>query len=208
MNNVDNIMIRKVEYRDIDRIVEIHKKSFSNFFMTQLGDKFIKKYYELVLNYPYNIFLVIEKNGYVIGFVAGFLNPTLFYSQMNKYKLELVLAILPMLFKKPWLIFRILWNFLHVVETSTKGNNTLYLCELASLAVDLSYTGKGFGKLLVKSFLNEAKEKKASFVYLTTDAKNNDVVNHFYKSLGFELYRTFKSAPKRLMNEYRYYLND
>ncbi|PNV80064.1 MAG: hypothetical protein C0196_03495 [Dictyoglomus turgidum] len=205
---MENVKIRKVKYSDIDRIVEIHKKAFSNFFMTQLGDKFLKKYYELVLNYSQNIFLVLEKDGYIVGFVAGFINPSLFYSLMKKHKFSLALSILPTLFRKPWLIFRIFWNFIRVNKFSNeKTVKTTSICELASIAVDPNYTGRGFGKLLVKSFLEKSKEMGPKFVYLTTDAKNNDAVNHFYQSLGFELYQTFIAGSRRVMNEYRYYFD-
>jgi len=205
---MENVKTRKVKYSDIDRIVEIHKKAFSNFFMTQLGDKFLKKYYELVLNYSQNIFLALEEDGYIVGFVAGFLNPSLFYSLMRKYKFNLVLAILPTLFIKPWLIFRIFWNFIRVNKfSSRKMLKPQIYAELASIAVDPNYTGRGFGKLLIKSFLEKSKEMGAKFVYLTTDAKDNDVVNHFYQSLGFELYQTFTTASRRVMNEYRYYFD-
>uniref|UniRef100_A0A7C3MKY5 GNAT family N-acetyltransferase n=1 Tax=Dictyoglomus thermophilum TaxID=14 RepID=A0A7C3MKY5_DICTH len=205
---MENLKLRKVKYSDIDRIVEIHKKAFPNFFMTQLGDKFLKKYYELVLSYSLNIFLAIEEEKYIVGFIAGFFNSSYFYSLLKKHKFDLGLAILPTLFIKPWLILVIWGNFIRVSNLSKeKPIKTMNICELASIAVDPNYTGRGLGKMLVKTFLEISKKMGAKFVYLTTDAKNNDAVNYFYQSLGFELYRTFRTRLGRIMNEYRYYFD-
>lgn len=195
--------IREVLHDDIDRVVEIHKKAFPDFFMTELGPNFLKKYYKLVLSYHKSIFLVVERDGYIIGFVAGFLEPFIFYKFLKKHKISFGLTIIPVLFKKPRLISKIFANFRRVNRLSNEEN--IKVSELASIAVDPSYAGQGWGKLLIKSFLENSKKLGAEFVYLTTDAKNNDAVNYFYQSIGFELYKTFITASNRAMNEYRYY---
>jgi len=199
------VKIKEASYKDIYRIVEIHRKAFPNFFLTLLGDEFLKEYYELVLTYDKGIFLVAEKDGCLLGFAAGFLEPQNFYKLFKKYKLRLGLKIISALIKRPRLVSRIFANFRRVNRLSNDGN--IDRSELASIAVDPAFSGQGIGKLLVKSFIDSSKKLGAKFVYLTTDAKNNDAVNYFYLSMGFKLYKTFMAAPDRAMNEYRYYFD-
>lgn len=197
------VEIVSIKNEDIGEIVSIHIKTFRNFFMTKLGPNFLSKYYRIVLDYPKSIFLGVKYEGKIIGFVAGFLDPYEFYSLMSKRKVYFLPDIILSILKNPLLIVRVLYNFKRV--NSISRGNEISTVELASLAVDPQYLGKGFGKLLVQSFLDTAKNLEASYVYLTTDAKNNDYVNKFYQKLGFELYKTFKSSRDRVMNEYRFY---
>ncbi len=73
---------------------------------------------------------------------------------------------------------------------------------LMSIAVDPAYQNEHIGRQLVNSFLIEAKSRGSEFVNLATDAVDNDGVNHFYRSVGFELFRTFFTPEGREMNEY------
>jgi len=205
INGYRMVKIKEASYKDICRIVEIHRKAFPNFFLTGLGDEFLKEYYELVLSYDKSIFLVAERDDCPLGFAAGFLEPPKFYKLLKKYKLRLGLRIISVLIKRPRLISRIFANFRRVNRLSNDCN--IERSELASIAVDPAFSGQGIGKLLIKSFLESSKKLGAEFVYLTTDAKNNDAVNYFYLSMGFKLYKTFMAAPDRAMNEYRYYFN-
>lgn len=71
-----------------------------------------------------------------------------------------------------------------------------------SIAVDPKYQGQGIGKKLVKAFLTQAKKRDLEYINLTTDALNNDAVNHLYVSTGFKLYRGYTTPEGRKMNEY------
>ena len=198
--------IRFVKKEDINRIVEIHIRAFPGFFLTSLGNDFLKKYYNYILEYEKSIFLIVEEDGLSVGFVAGFLDPRFFYSILKNQKLSLGISILKIFFKKPWIIFQILQRYKQLVKFQTQRENNSV--ELASLAVDPDYSGRGLGKLLIKKFLEVSKEKAATFVYLTTDTFNNEKVNNFYKNLGFKLYKMFSTPSGRIMNEYRYFFEN
>lgn len=193
----------KIKNSDLNKIVEIHIKAFPGYFMTELGPRFLLNYYNTVLNFNKRIFLAQEVDGEIIGFIAGFLMPSQFYIHLNKNKIDIAKAIIPAFLRKPNLLLKLCANIWRVNKNSSY--ETKNICELASVAVDPNYSGRGLGKKLVKAFLNEAEKLGAEYVYLTTDARNNDYVNNFYKSLGFTLYRTFFNEYRREMNEYRYY---
>jgi ribosomal protein S18 acetylase RimI-like enzyme len=79
---------------------------------------------------------------------------------------------------------------------------------LASLAVLPSHSCKGFGKELVRTFVEITEPYRIREIHLLTDALNNDQINFFYQRLGFRLYRTSLGYDNRAMNEYVLDLTD
>ena len=198
--------LRLAKKDDLKITVDIHIKAFPGFFLTKLGPRFLYKYYNLILKYEEKIFLVAEEDGYPIGFVAGFLRPSNFYTYVRQHKTTLSITLIPIILRNPFLIPRIISNFCGTKKKEQK--NKVIKCELASIAVNPDYAGQGLGKKLVKAFIEISQKKNANIIYLTTDVNNNEVVNNFYQSLGFSLYRTFTAPGDRLMNEYRFILRN
>jgi ribosomal protein S18 acetylase RimI-like enzyme len=199
------MIIRPALRPDLRKIGEIHIKAFPKFFMTSLGPKFIVEYYSVVLDYLKKVFLVAEEDGRVLGFIAGFIEPHRFYSNLRRKRIKLGLFALPALLKKPSLIIKIFNNLRRVSEFSSEEKKKC--SELASIGVNPKFSGQGLGKSLVNAFLEMSQKLGAEVVYLTTDASDNDKVNQFYLSLGFKLNNTFLAYSNRLMNEYVFYLN-
>ncbi len=203
---MSDFFIRKVEPQDIKDIVKIHMEAFEGFFLTLLGEEFLKEYYSFILNYSSKVFLVCcDENNKVIGFVAGFMDPDKFYADLKKEKVRFGFIVIRSVFRNRRLLFSILKRYEQVKEFSKERERGSV--ELASIAVNPMYTGKGIGRMLVYAFIKESKNLRANYVYLTTDALNNEKVNKFYKELGFEIFKTYKTPSGRLMNEYRYYFD-
>ena len=40
--------VKKIEKKDLAKVVEVHKDSFKGFFLTELGDRFLALYYNCV----------------------------------------------------------------------------------------------------------------------------------------------------------------
>lgn len=203
---MNKFFVREAKFQDIDDIVKIHIEAFKGFFLTSLGNEFLEEYYSFILKYPYNIFLVcLDNNNKVVGFVAGFMEPNQFYAKLKKEKIKFGFIVIKAIFKNIKILFSILQRYKQVKEFSQEREKESV--ELASVAVNPMYSGKGIGKMLVYAFLKEAENLGAKYVYLTTDAVNNEKVNKFYENLGFKIFKTYKTPSGRLMNEYRYYFN-
>jgi hypothetical protein len=52
-------------------MVEVHLQSFPHFFLTFLGSAFLAQLYSGIIADPSGIALVAEKDGQIVGFVAG-----------------------------------------------------------------------------------------------------------------------------------------
>lgn len=196
------LSLRSANERDLDAIVRVHQKAFRGFLMTLLGPRFLRGYYQCVLEYPQAIFLVAELEGQVVGFVAGFVNPPRFYARIRQRKLSLALVAASHLVWRPHLWQRTLTS-MRRVKTTALDKDVPHLAELASLGVAPHVQGRSIGKQLVQAFLETAARHNVHEVMLTTDAHNNDTVNAFYQNLGFVCTRQFWHTPERLMNEYR-----
>ena len=199
------ICLLKPEY--IKDVVNVHLESFSGFFLTFLGKRFLTLFYKGVIREPTGIGLVYLENlenlenNKVIGFVVGMMNPSGFYSRLLRRDwFRFGIASIPAVLKKPKSVFRLL-RALTRPSTTPKDPT---VAELSSIAVLPEYQSKGIGKNLVNAFIQEVKKREGKFIYLTTDACNNEPVNYFYQKIGFKLKRSFETPEKRKMNEYWY----
>ena len=61
----------KLSMEDIKDIVDIHKISFKNFFLSSLGTHFLKVYYKAVLKSQLSVCIGGKENGILKGFCVG-----------------------------------------------------------------------------------------------------------------------------------------
>jgi len=195
-------MVRGATDNDIRSVVSIHLSAFRGFFLSRLGPSFLGEYYSVVRAYEKSIFLVAEQEGRVVGFAAGFVEPSAFYWKLRRDALRLGISMVPALVRRPGLLRGILVDFRKTGENAN-NESSRSAAELASVAVDPSYSGRGEGANLIEAFVSHARLLGGEYVYLTTDAHENEAVNRFYVRSGFRLHRSFVVPPGRVMNEYR-----
>jgi ribosomal protein S18 acetylase RimI-like enzyme len=193
-------LIRPATPNDLPGIVIIHRQAFSNFFLTRLGDDFLRRYYALVLDYPAGVVLVSERHSTLEGFVCGFVEPPEFYRLMWRNKRAFVVPALSALVRHPSLATGVLYGVQRIQTSSSK--TPVRSCELSSIAVAPEAGGNGLGKALVQAFVKEALSMDAQYIYLTTDADGNESANALYRQVGFLHTRRFLQRKGRWMNEY------
>jgi ribosomal protein S18 acetylase RimI-like enzyme len=193
-------VIRKATVNDLPGIVTIHQTAFSHFFLTRLGGEFLRKYYDLVLNYRAGIMLVSEGPVVLEGFACGFADPAEFYQLMWRHRRAFTLPVFSALLRHPSLAAKVL-NGVQRIQTPA-SEWPAGSCELSSIAVTPEMSSNGLGKALMKAFLTHAQWMDAQCVYLTTDADDNDAANAFYRNVGFQQTRRFLQRKGRWMNEY------
>jgi ribosomal protein S18 acetylase RimI-like enzyme len=193
-------LIRPATPNDLPGIVIIHQQAFSNFFLTRLGDEFLRRYYSLVLDYAAGVVLVSERHSTLEGFVCGFVEPPEFYGLMWRNKRAFVVPALSALVRHPSLATGVLYGIQRIQTSSSK--TPVRSCELSSIAVAPEAGGNGLGKALVQAFVKEALSMDAQYIYLTTDADGNESANALYRQVGFLPTRRFLQRKGRWMNEY------
>ncbi len=189
-----------VDKRHLKDIVQVHLSSFSDFFLSELGRRFLFLFYSGIVKAPEGIaFVYLNETGIPAGFVAGTSNPRGFYSRLLKrHWFRFALAAIPSVLRKPAIISRVARAVFHPSD-NPEGNE---VAGLYSIGVLPEQRGTGAGKKLMQAFLEEAKHRGCKSVFLTTDKENNDPVNAFYVSHGFSVERCFVTPEGRKMNEY------
>ena len=202
-----NPVIRNMEETDLKEVVQLHIISFPEFFLTSLGKSFLFELYHNFLHFDSSICKVIQKDGYIQGFVVGSLNPEALFRNLlilKGYKF-LFLAIGALIKNPVFVSGKLMYALKYRGERPEKLTNAALL---SSVGINPAFAKGGLGSMLVKAFCEEAFLKNADVVYLTTDKIKNDPVNEFYIKNGFQLEGSFEKSAGRIMNRYIKYRNE
>lgn len=187
------MITRKANIYDLDTIVEIHLERFSSFFLTSLGQSFLKVFYKAFLKNP-GVLLVLEDEGEIKGFAAGSRDNRSFFKRLLINNLfEFGIAGLKILFTNPAALKRMATN------ASKSEKNNLIFAELLSIAT--LRNKKGYGKILLDEFEKEIAKKNVEKlpISLTTDFDDNKKVVQFYLDSGYKVQEVFESYQGRKM---------
>lgn len=191
-------IVRTMCQADLTAVVSIHVTSFSGFFLTRMGPRFLRAYYQAVLDFEGSIALVAsdEPSGELRGFAVGFRDPQGFYALFRERRRRLLPVIMLAILRDPFLVPQVLRNTRRVADQSRHRVDAV---ELSSIAVRTR--GGGIGALLVETFADAARQGSAHRITLTTDADDNDAVLRFYEKHGFSL-EGFEDRGKRRLAHY------
>ena len=192
------VKIRKASINDVDGIVKIHKAAFSDFFLTSLGEMFLKLYYSTFVNSGDGVVFCAEKNNVIVGFSAtsyiskGF-NTELIKKNLLKYGLESI----RLFFTHPKALIRLVKNMSKESKDASVEDDGKY-AELYSIAIDPTMQGGGVGRSLLTVTESDVKDHN-NRISLTTDYYNNEKTLAFYNALGYQTYYEFTTYPERKM---------
>jgi len=189
--------IKTVLKEDINQVVKVHKASFQGFFLTELGDHFLKVYYDCVRKDSRGVLLGFYDGGQLFGFAAATTKSNGFNKHLIKRNLEKFSFIgIMLLFTKISALIRLFKNF---SKTNSDINDSGAYAELLSIGVSDQKQGQGIGKKLLIELERVMKLKGCSELSLTTDYNNNEKAIGFYNSLGYIIYYEFIAYPERKM---------
>lgn len=141
------IEIRKATSKDVPQIVDIHLDAFPDFFLSSLGEGFLKMYYKCFCTNKDAVTLCSIEDGRVVGFSATALKSSGFNSRLIKEDLFGFSRIaLNLLLTNPK-------SLLHLAKNMTKSNKNVIddgcYAELFSIGVSPDCQGKGIGSMLL-----------------------------------------------------------
>lgn len=195
-------MIEPLLATDVPQVVRLHLSSFPGFFLSFLGARFLRLYYEGIADYPQALGLVYrldEPGESIVGFVCGTVGPARFYSHLIRTRLlRFALASAGAAIRKPSIVPRLVRALTYPSQT-TGGDDS---ATLTAIAVHPDYQNRGVGAALMKAFLETMRARSVRSVYLTTDRDHNHAVNDFYRQHGFRIHHDFVTPEGRAMNEY------
>jgi ribosomal protein S18 acetylase RimI-like enzyme len=191
--------VRVLQAKDSKLMAKLHVLAFPNFFLTTLGEKFLRTFYEKTLKSKNGFGTGVFEENKLISFALGTDQIIGFYkSLIKKNGFSLLFAAFPKLVSNPRNVLRILKNL--------SGNSENFQPDvggwLLSICTDPRYQGVGVSQQCISAFEKLAKEKPLGQIWLTTDYQQNERANLFYRKMDYQLASTFTNANNRKMNLY------
>lgn len=184
--------LREAVRRDHRAIAALHAGSITSGFLSSLGRPFLGLLYRSLIESERGRVIVAVDEGRVIGFVAGTSDTGAFYREFLRRRFlaggwRLVPALFrPAAWRQVWETFRY------------GGHDTRARAELLSMAVAPSARGRGVGRALVDTLLEEAQSASVRGMTVVVGADNAAAIK-LYESAGFgdpvriEVHRGFPS---------------
>jgi ribosomal protein S18 acetylase RimI-like enzyme len=195
----EEMQLRRLTSEDVPEVAALHLKAFPQFFLSSLGERFLREFYWGLSADPASICYVAKVDGKLGGFVAGSAQPGGTYRRLVKARfLKLFVATGLAVIRRPLIGLRLVRTF--AARTSSAGQKDT--AELMSIAVDPAQQGRSIGQALIVEFVGAAGRAGSRRIVLTTDRAQNSRVNAFYALQGFRLRQWFTTREGREMNEY------
>lgn len=195
---------RPMTGEDVDRVVAIHQAAFPGFFLTFLGPRFLRLFYEEVVALG-EIGCVAVLDGRCVGCAVGSASPGAFFrALLQRRLLAFAWSAIPAVLRRPAALLRVARALLKPAQARRAAGTATLL----SLSVDPGVQRCGIGRRLVFAFVDEARRRGAALVDLSTDKHDNEPVNAFYRSLKFDVAREIVTPEGRVLNEYALVLDD
>ena len=197
--------IRNARKGDLPIISKIHIDAFPNFFLSKLGCRFLKIYYNQYLIRNEVLLVSTDDNDRPVGFIAGLNDSKGYYQALKKdwYKLLFSISMSVLNYK---LIILCIRKMLSVLRFSAVNKQVVIyekFHELTAIGVQPSCQGLGIGRMLLSEHVRKMSlVGNVDGIFLVTDHSDNKKVHNFYKSFGFVASGTFKQGKDRIMSVY------
>ena len=186
MINNSQLIVRKATENDIDRIIEIHKRSMPEALLVRLGSSFLKKrVYSFAIKSPDVQIFVLENYEKVFGACIFSRTAKTFSQELSKYKVDIFFSAIRQVYTYPAL----LWDCLttnNQNDTDWKNcapDNFFYLF---LIAIEPGTQRFGYGSYL----LNHGLEESSKYFQINNclvDARRSDSYNFYTKNQFVEI---------------------
>lgn len=166
------------------RVAQLHLENIHLGFLSSLGLPFLTLLYQAIDEEPSSVLIVAERDGAIVGFVAGAVGMRPIYRRMLKRWPRLFLALwLPAL--KPASAWRMLETLRHVLTggARSEGHADLPDAELLSIAVDPAHRGRQVAQSLFQQLREHFLAKGIARFRIVVGAELGPA-HRFYRNLG------------------------
>jgi ribosomal protein S18 acetylase RimI-like enzyme len=132
------------------QVAQLHIANINQGFLSTLGVGFASLLYQAIDEGADSVLLTVERDGRVVGFVAGGMGMGSIYRRMFRHAPRLTLALLPSLFL-PWR----LWRIIEILRYSRANDHASSWprAELLSIALDPSCRGQHLAESLYRRLI-------------------------------------------------------
>ena len=169
--------------RDFYRqVAQLHIANINQGFLSTLGVGFVSLLYQVIDEGSDSVLLTVERDGRVVGFVAGGMGMGSIYRRMIYHTPRLALALLPSLFFP-----RRIWRMLEILRYSRDNDQSSSWprAELLSIALDPAFRGQHLAETLYRR-LTEFFESRGNTEFKIVVGAALAPAHKFYLRMGAE----------------------
>lgn len=193
------MLIRSATDKDYKILARKHMEVFPGFFLSSLGESFLRTYYKALFKLPETICFFAEEDRQVVGYVVGKTRTSGFLKRVVKSSpIPFAFQGFKLLFTRPAALMRLMRNLEKKSNDSEITDDQEY-GEIALIGVSPEMKGKGIGRALLNTLEECLRSKSVEKLSLTTDFYNNDTTLMAYKAWGFNVLYEFTAYPNRKM---------
>lgn len=187
---------------DAAALARLHRSSFPDFFLSRLGEPFLREFYRGFEGDPSAITVVArDRSGRPVGAVVGTSEPAGFYRRLLRRRFPgLAVASARAAVRNPRTITRLVRGAAYRGGVGDEPAPEGAL--LSSICTNPTVQGQGLGRRLVQEWEDAARQHGVTIAHLSTDAVDNEAVNAFYDRCGWSAEREYSTREGRRMNLY------
>ena len=192
------LVVRRLASGDVAEAARLHRVAFPDFFLSALGDRFLREFYRGFVDDPTAVTAVVRTaGGRLAGVAVGTTRPDGFFKRLlrRQFRGFVVASVLATL-RRPTAAVRLLRGLVYRGEPSGTG------ALLSSICVSPAVRGRGVGARTLAEWTDEARRLGAPTAHLSTDADGNEAVNRFYAAHGWRLAHGYTTREGRRMHLY------
>ena len=175
---------------DMSEIAKVHCECFDDYFLTSLGNKLVKKYYEQYFCED-ELFVIARDDNEIVGFCMGYIRPSHArreFERRNRFLLTLKMFGLCVRLDKQ-AISRCVKRLKSMIEKkhnecNKKMNSKEKTADILSICVVDKYKGSGVARMLVAEYENLLRENGVCQCTLFVKSDNYRAI-HFYENCKF-----------------------
>ena len=204
----DGLTIRPLRRRHVKDVAALHRSAFPDFFLSTLGEGFLREFYLGFLHDPDAVTAVVEDTtGAVVAAAVGSTAPAGFFRRLlTRRLLGFMKQSARAAVRDPRRVPRLLraMGYRGGVPGVSDPDGAL----LSSICVAPGHQGGGVGGRVLDAWTRRAIALGAEQAFLTTDADGNEDVHAFYRRTGWTLDMDWVTPEGRRMNRYTKTLTD
>lgn len=194
--------IGPIDSSDIYDLAKQHRAAFPDFFLSKLGERFLREFYRGFISDPKALTTVVrDESGRVLGAAVGTADPNGFFKRLLKRRwMGFALASASYVLHSPRETLRLVRAITYRGGASVQPGAAL----LSSIFVAPTAQGKSLGRDLLEDWTRKAAATGANVANLSTDALNNDRVRSFYEKSGWSTDHEYTTPEGRQMVQYEF----
>lgn len=201
---MDDVTFGPILRDDLGPLAILHRAAFPEFFLSKLGEPFLREFYKGFLLDPTSVAVIArDTKGVPIGAAVGSTEPAGYYHRLLRRQfVGLASASLLAIARRPRALLRLVRGAFYRGEVGDEPSAP-HGALLSSICTGPTAQGQGVGTLLLQLWERQAAELGAKSAHLSTDAVDNEKANTFYDACGWSLEHEYRTREGRRMNLYR-----